>query len=70
MPEPSTGQSASGRPVWMDDLELQATMNRSSITPENATSARFFKVITHTGNPSVGQVTVSLPVDTVCHLHV
>ena len=41
-----------------------------SITPENAPSARFFGVITNTGNPSVGQVTVTLPVDTVCYLHV
>ena len=41
-----------------------------AITPENAPSARFFGVITNTGNPSVGQVTVTLPVDTVCHLHV
>lgn len=43
---------------------------RVRITPENAPSATFDGVITNTGNPSVGEVTVSLPVDTVCYLHV
>ena len=41
-----------------------------AITPENARSSRYFGVITNTGNPSVGQVTVTLPVDTVCYLQV
>ena len=41
-----------------------------AITPENAPSARFLGVITNTGNPSIGQMTITLPVDTVCHLHV
>jgi hypothetical protein len=43
---------------------------RVRITPENAPSATFDGEIIYTGNPSVGQVTVSLPVDTGCYLHV
>ena len=43
---------------------------RVKITPENAPSATFDGVITHTGNPSVGEFTVTLPLDNVCYVHV
>ena len=56
--------------VSMIVQELPATTNQSDFPPENAPSARFFGVVTNTGNPSIGHVTVTLPVDTGCHLHV
>jgi len=39
-------------------------------TLESAPTARFFGIIINTGNPSVDPVTLTLPVDIVCHLHV
>jgi hypothetical protein len=43
---------------------------RVKITPENAPSATFDGVILQSsGNPPFADVQVTLPVDTVCHVH-
>ncbi len=43
---------------------------RVKITPENAPSATFDGVIAQSsGNPPFADVQVTLPVDTVCHVH-
>jgi hypothetical protein len=42
---------------------------RVKITPESGSSATFDGVITNTGNPSVGEVAVTLPLDTVTYVH-
>ena len=78
IPEGSTNGVTVSLPVGSSTNQIVRVQARNftnhvpitvAITPENAPSSRVFGVITNTGNPSVGQVTVTLPVDTVCHLH-
>ncbi len=42
---------------------------RVKITPENAPSATYDTIITNTANPSVGEVTVTLPLETATYVH-
>jgi hypothetical protein len=41
-----------------------------AVTPENGSSARSGGLIPYTGNPSEAEVTVTLPRETINHIHV
>ena len=59
-----------GLQCWEIPENPHLYVRSSGITPENAPSATFDGVVTNTGNPSVGEVTVTLPLDNVCYIHV